>query len=105
MKAGYGLELVLGDHQKQVNIRLKELKDQHFVEKLWNGTDLLWKANSTRTEKEGLPLGWMTVPEKMLEKLPELESFRDELLKEGFRSFVLLGMGGSSMTPDRKSVV
>jgi glucose-6-phosphate isomerase len=44
-------------------------------------------------------LGWLTVPELMLGRLPELTSFADGLKRDGFRHVVVMGMGGSSLCP------
>src|ERR1700741_5243526 len=98
MNAGHGLELSFGDYQKQVNIRIKELKDQHFVEKLWQEETLSGSSGRLLSEKGKRPPGWMTAPVKMMRKIPQRAEFKQSLVRDGFKNIVLLGMGGSSMT-------
>jgi transaldolase / glucose-6-phosphate isomerase len=45
-------------------------------------------------------LGWLTIAERMLETLDELEQFAQQVAREGFTDVVLLGMGGSSLAPE-----
>jgi glucose-6-phosphate isomerase len=45
-------------------------------------------------------LGWLTIAERMLGVLAEVEAFAGEVRDEGFRDVVLLGMGGSSLAPE-----
>ena len=45
-------------------------------------------------------VGWLDLPEQAREALPELEGFRDELVREGMTDVVVLGMGGSSLAPE-----
>jgi glucose-6-phosphate isomerase len=45
-------------------------------------------------------LGWLTIAERMLEVLDELEGFAEQVSREGFADVVLLGMGGSSLAPE-----
>jgi glucose-6-phosphate isomerase len=45
-------------------------------------------------------LGWLTIAERMLGELDDLEAFADAVAAEGLRDVVLLGMGGSSLAPE-----
>jgi transaldolase/glucose-6-phosphate isomerase len=45
-------------------------------------------------------LGWLTIAERMLETLDELEQFAEQIGHEGYTDIVLLGMGGSSLAPE-----
>jgi transaldolase/glucose-6-phosphate isomerase len=45
-------------------------------------------------------LGWLTIAERMLESVEDLEVFARLLSGEGFTDVVLLGMGGSSLAPE-----
>jgi glucose-6-phosphate isomerase len=45
-------------------------------------------------------LGWLTIAERMLVQLDELEAFADGVHDDGIRDVVLLGMGGSSLAPE-----
>ena len=45
-------------------------------------------------------LGWLTIAERMLDVLAELQGFAEQVSREGFNDVVLLGMGGSSLAPE-----
>jgi transaldolase/glucose-6-phosphate isomerase len=45
-------------------------------------------------------LGWITSPERMLDRVESIASFADELVADGIGDVVLLGMGGSSLAPE-----
>ena len=45
-------------------------------------------------------LGWLTISERMLAELDEIESFADGVRDDGIRDVVLLGMGGSSLASE-----
>ena len=45
-------------------------------------------------------LGWLRAPEAMAEEAPRLMGWADGPRGEGFRSILLLGMGGSSLAPE-----
>ncbi len=45
-------------------------------------------------------LGWLTIAQRMLGELPDLDAFGQELLAEDTHDVVVLGMGGSSLAPE-----
>jgi transaldolase / glucose-6-phosphate isomerase len=45
-------------------------------------------------------LGWLTIAERMLSEVSELEAFADLVREQGTRDVVVLGMGGSSLAPE-----
>jgi transaldolase / glucose-6-phosphate isomerase len=45
-------------------------------------------------------LGWLTIADRMLDVLDELEAFAEQVSREGLADVVLLGMGGSSLAPE-----
>ena len=66
--------------------------------RLREGDATLWGAPGTAEIADRL--GWLTIAERMLEVLPELETFAEQVSREGFTDVVLLGMGGSSLAPE-----
>jgi transaldolase/glucose-6-phosphate isomerase len=65
----------------------------------------LREADATLWGPPGTPevanrLGWLTIAERMLATLDELEQFAQQVAREGFTDVVLLGMGGSSLAPE-----
>jgi transaldolase/glucose-6-phosphate isomerase len=62
-------------------------------------------ADPTLWAPQGTPevanrLGWLTIAERMLAQLDELQTFADGVRKDGIGDVVLLGMGGSSLAPE-----
>jgi len=54
---------------------------------------------------EGAPeigdrLGWLTIAERMLERVDELTAFAGRVREDGLHDVVVLGMGGSSLAPE-----
>jgi transaldolase / glucose-6-phosphate isomerase len=45
-------------------------------------------------------LGWLTIAERTLAELGEVQAFADGVRDDGIRDVVLLGMGGSSLAPE-----
>lgn len=99
MNAGNGLSLELGKYQKRVNIRLKEMQGEDFVRRLWNKEEDLWIKGNIQSEISDLSMGWLNVASKMLGNLPLVEEFSKSVQISGLHHIVLLGMGGSSLTP------
>jgi glucose-6-phosphate isomerase len=62
-------------------------------------------ADATLWAPAGTPevanrLGWLTIAERMLAQLDEVQTFADAVRDDGIRDVVLLGMGGSSLAPE-----
>jgi Phosphoglucose isomerase len=68
---------------------------QHeLVERIWSRDATVWTGAD-----EDKWLGWLDEPKRMQERIGELERFAAEARSE-FTTFVLLGMGGSSLAPE-----
>ena len=81
--------------------RLESLDADQYGERLWEADATLWKPEDEAHQKViGNALGWLSVYEGVREQVEGLTEFVDELRAEGFRSAVLLGMGGSSLAPE-----
>ncbi len=90
---------VLGNYHKAVQERITHLEAIHFSTRLWRKDPSLWKSDAKDQEDIRNALGWLHVAEKMEENLQEINDFKDEILKAGFRHVLHMGMGGSSLTP------
>lgn len=81
--------------------RLEALEADRYAERLWEADANLWKPEDAAHQAIiGNALGWLNVFEGVREQIEGLTEFVDELRAEGFRSAVLLGMGGSSLAPE-----
>jgi glucose-6-phosphate isomerase len=92
-----GFRSELGEYQVAVDSRLEEMEEQRAVGRIWDCDHTLWKNRSDDITNR---LGWLTISEKMTEEIGEIESFVDDLKKNGFTYALLLGMGGSSLAPE-----
>jgi len=67
-----------------------------LVARIWERDPTLWTGGD-----EAKWLGWLDEPMRMRSRLDELERFVEELAAPGaIDTFVLLGMGGSSLAPE-----
>jgi transaldolase/glucose-6-phosphate isomerase len=89
----------LGKYTKPVQERVATLEATNFSLRLWRKEPGLWKSDAKDQEEIRDGLGWLHVAEKMEENLREIDDFKNEILKAGFRSVLHMGMGGSSLTP------
>jgi glucose-6-phosphate isomerase len=84
-----------------VQERLVALAAADFSERLWAADSTLWKADDDFHQKiVANALGWLSVFEGVRDEVQGLTEFVHELRAEGYRSAVLLGMGGSSLAPE-----
>jgi glucose-6-phosphate isomerase len=67
---------------------------QELVERIWARDASVWTGAG-----EEKWLGWLDEPKRMQERIGELRKFSDEA-RTRFETFVLLGMGGSSLAPE-----
>jgi glucose-6-phosphate isomerase len=67
---------------------------QELVERIWSRDATVWTGAD-----EDRWLGWLDEPKRMQERIGELERFASEA-RADFTTFVLLGMGGSSLAPE-----
>ena len=87
----------IGRYLVDVEDALADLSRRDIVERMWRKDHTVWKPAPAEIINR---LGWLVVPELMNEQIPALQSFAQEILNDGFRHVVLLGMGGSSLGPE-----
>ncbi|NLC70878.1 MAG: bifunctional transaldolase/phosoglucose isomerase [Desulfuromonadaceae bacterium] len=92
-------QLDLGLDTRFVQKRLNRMEEEGFGRRFWSKDPTLWKRNRQAHEEIRGFMGWLEVIEAMQARLPELEGFAAEIKKAGFRQVLVMGMGGSSMTP------
>ncbi|MFA4966265.1 MAG: transaldolase, partial [Thermoleophilia bacterium] len=81
--------------------RLAALAADDVPERLWEADPSLWKPDDEAHQKViANALGWLSVFEGVRDQVEGLSEFVAELRAEGYRSAVLLGMGGSSLAPE-----
>ncbi|MCY4366315.1 MAG: glucose-6-phosphate isomerase [Chloroflexi bacterium] len=87
----------LGSYESLVESTRARLDQESIITRMWQGDHRVWSDDPAEIEDR---LGWLTLPEKMTAKVPELSSFASDVRTAGFCNVVLLGMGGSSLGPE-----
>ncbi|MCX5788064.1 MAG: glucose-6-phosphate isomerase [Elusimicrobia bacterium] len=80
--------------------RLKKLDEADASRRLWARDPKLWKPEGPPPAELTDRLGWLETPRAMEKRVPEFAAFGRELMLEGAKDVVLLGMGGSSLFAD-----
>lgn len=78
---------------------LSALHEQRFSVRLAGLDPTLWPGDASVQDAIANRLGWTRGSAAAAGLLPELTTFADEVLDEGIRDVVVLGMGGSSLCP------
>ncbi len=86
-----------GDHLQRVKNILADFERKDVVNRIWHKDYTIWKPDPTEIRDR---LGWLQITDKMVEQIPSLEAFAQEVHEAGFHHVVLLGMGGSSLGPE-----
>ena len=84
---------------ERIKSRLAQMQREDVNQRLWRRDATLWQPDSAQQQSIREGMGWLEVVPKMRDSVAALESFRDELLEEGYRHVLLMGMGGSSLAP------
>ncbi len=77
--------------------RLASFGQQNVARRLWEHDHTLWKPDPKEVRDR---LGWLTVIDQMMDEAPALREFARSVAGDGYRTAVLLGMGGSSLAPE-----
>jgi transaldolase/glucose-6-phosphate isomerase len=93
------VSLALGSYTDGYNAALGELAQRDFLKKLWAKDASLWSSDPQHVEIIKKALGWLDVPQHLLEEVTNVQKFAKEVATE-FAHVVVLGMGGSSLAPD-----
>lgn len=76
------------------------LDQQQTAARIWQHDASLWKSDSAVQEKIKDRLGWLTVANTMQAQRNEIADLVNQVRQAGYKSAVLLGMGGSSLCPE-----
>jgi transaldolase/glucose-6-phosphate isomerase len=77
---------------------LQHAAEQSVEPRLRDGDATLWAPPGT--PEVANRLGWLTIAERTLAELDEIEAFAAQVRADGISDVVLLGMGGSSLAPE-----
>jgi glucose-6-phosphate isomerase len=75
-------------------------RDEHWAERLFDRDPSVWSSDARIAETISDRLGWLDAPAHFTSQIPALEGFAKGAREAGFRTAVVMGMGGSSLAPD-----
>lgn len=87
----------LGAYTDPVARGVEALEKEDVIARIFGHDHSVWKNSPDEISNR---LGWLHAPQAMLEHLPRLQAFADEVRQAGFKRALLLGMGGSSLAPE-----
>jgi len=90
----------LGGCESRVARTLDALSRQAFSARLWEKDASLWRQGPEGDKVISNRLGWLNVVEPTQERADEIVQFAEEVKRAGFTHAVLIGMGGSSLSPE-----
>ncbi len=88
---------VLGGYGPLVLRAIDELRSERIISRIWNNDFTVWKP---RDEEISNRLGWLELPEKIAEEAGTIESLAKLVHMEGYKTVLLMGIGGSSLAPE-----
>ncbi|MBV9234107.1 MAG: bifunctional transaldolase/phosoglucose isomerase, partial [Candidatus Eremiobacteraeota bacterium] len=93
------IRLALGGSQGAYDGALDELAKADFLKRIWSHDATLWSKNDDAIGIIKKSLGWLDIPQHMLEEAAKLRACSQDF-KTRFGFAVVCGMGGSSLAPD-----
>ncbi|MDZ7623806.1 MAG: hypothetical protein U5J96_05085 [Ignavibacteriaceae bacterium] len=87
----------LGKYQIAVEKSLNHISRERIIARIWQKDHTVWRKEPTEISNR---LGWLDCVEVTKKSFSEINSFVEEIRKEGFTDALLMGMGGSSLAPE-----
>ena len=87
------------DQNDAVAEALQRLVSDSFASRLWRRDASLWPEPSPGGDPADKTLGWLDLPMRLSALGQQFADLNSQLVADGFTDVVVLGMGGSSMTP------
>ncbi len=84
---------------------LERLVADRSASRIWEKDASLWPAESPGAEPAAEIMGWLDLPGQLNELIPKVTEVVWDLQDQGMTDLVVMGMGGSSMTPEVLRVV
>lgn len=81
----------------ELNKALTQLKNENVMARLWAHDYALWQKEPDEITNR---LNWLHLPVTMQNNLSEISRFSEGMIKDGIKTILLLGMGGSSLAPE-----
>ena len=91
--------------QSSVSTTLKQLVIDRVASRIWQKDASLWPPESPGAEPAAEIMGWLELPTKLEKQISLFDEVATRLRDRAITEIVVLGMGGSSMTPEVLRVV
>jgi glucose-6-phosphate isomerase len=99
MSAEFELRLAPADEERLAAVAAHARRDE-WARRLMDRDTSLWSEDPAVRAAIGDRLGWLDAPVHFSEQIAALEGFGDGIRVAGFRTAVVMGMGGSSLAPE-----
>lgn len=90
----------LGPYLASVSRRISQLTAENTAQRLYSMDPGLWTQDPEGQREIRSRLGWLRAVSNFATVVPEIKSFKQEIISAGFKKALLLGMGGSSLAPE-----
>ncbi len=94
------LQKELGPLSDDLRDTVDDLDRSKVASRLWEGDASLWSRQANAAKEISQRLGWLRLPQEIPNLQAKLAAFSRAVKKDGFKTAVLLGMGGSSLAAD-----
>ncbi|MDH3267934.1 MAG: hypothetical protein OEM46_03670, partial [Ignavibacteria bacterium] len=91
------MNISLGKYQTAVEKSLNHISRERVIARIWQKDHTVWRNDPTEISNR---LGWLDCIDVTKKSFDEINLFVEEIRKEGFTDALLMGMGGSSLTPE-----
>ncbi len=90
-----------GNLKKEVDAKLTALDKNDFARRLFKNHDAtLWGTDAEQRKTIANRLGWLQLPQSFAKHAADCMAFAKKIKEEDFKYVVVLGMGGSSLSPE-----
>jgi glucose-6-phosphate isomerase len=87
----------LAGYKEPIDTTIAQLETKRVVQRIWNIDHTVWQPSPDEISNR---VGWLTIPQRMLEDVPRIKERALALRNEGVRRILLLGMGGSALAAE-----
>lgn len=94
------MQINIGEFKANLEELLNSLDNMNFASRLAAKDPYLWAQSDSDVQTITNRLGWLDAPERMTPRLTEIKSIVRSIIADGFKDAVLMGMGGSSLSPE-----
>ena len=90
----------LGPLAEAVAKRVGQLEAETVPARFWAHDPTLWTADLQAQEEVTMRMGWMESPQKARDLISSYQAFAEDVHGAGIERYLVLGMGGSSLTAE-----